>query len=109
VDSNLLNWFSSYLQVSGEIHRPAACGWQALHLYTFVYVCTMPSMAPVNTTCPIEIMYTCLMRQYRDFLKGVQSTHCPCSYTFLIVGVLLNILGENQIDIHKLTCFFVDG
>jgi hypothetical protein len=26
VDSNLLNWFSSYLQVSGEIHRPAACG-----------------------------------------------------------------------------------
>jgi hypothetical protein len=32
-----------------------------------------------------------------------------CSYTFLIVGVLLNILGVNQIDIHKLTCFFVDG
>ena len=37
----------------------------------------MPSMAPVNTTYPIEIMYTCLMRQYRDFLKGVQSTDCP--------------------------------
>ena len=32
-----------------------------------------------------------------------------CSCTFLIVGVLLNILGENQIDIHKLTCFFADG
>jgi hypothetical protein len=49
VDSNLLNWFSSYLQD----------------------------------------------RQQRVLIT--------------IVGVLLNILGENQIDIHKLTCFFVDG
>jgi hypothetical protein len=58
---------------------------KALYLYTFVYVCTMPSMAPVNTTCPIEIMYTCLMRQYRDFLKGVQSTHCPLRDILLLI------------------------
>jgi hypothetical protein len=32
-----------------------------------------------------------------------------CSYAFIIVDVLLNILGENQIDIHTLTCFFADG
>jgi hypothetical protein len=25
-----------------------------------------------------------------------------CSYTFLLVGVLWNILGKKQIDIHKL-------
>ena len=31
-----------------------------------------------------------------------------CSYTFLIVDILLNILAENQIDIHKLTCSFAD-
>ena len=32
-----------------------------------------------------------------------------CSYTFLKVDILLNKLAENQIDIHKLTCFFADG
>ena len=36
-----------------------------------------PMMAPINATLPIEIMYTCLIRQYKDFLKGVQSTHYP--------------------------------
>jgi hypothetical protein len=31
------------------------------------------------------------------------SVNLEFSCTFLIVGVLLNILGENQIDIHKLS------
>jgi hypothetical protein len=43
--------------VSGEIHRPAASGWQALYLYTFVYVCTMPSMAPVKSETFIILAY----------------------------------------------------
>jgi hypothetical protein len=34
--------------------------------YIFVYV-QCPIMAPVNTIYPIEIMHTCLMRQYRGF------------------------------------------
>ena len=42
-----------------------------------------------------------------NFLFFLVNLECSC--TFLIVGVLLNILGENQIDIHRLTCFFVDG
>jgi hypothetical protein len=48
------------------------------HLYMYVYVCTMASMAPVNTTYPIEIMYTCLMRQYRDIRPTFldQTFHC---------------------------------
>ena len=33
-----------------------------------------------------------------------------CIYIFLVVGVrAVEYLGENQIDIHKLTCFVVDG
>jgi hypothetical protein len=42
-----------------------------------------------------------------NFLFFLVNLECSC--TFLIVDVLLNILGESQIDIHKLTCFFADG
>ena len=51
-----------------------------MHICIYIYIrayVQCPIMAAVNITYPMEIMYTCLMRQYKDFLKDVQSTYCP--------------------------------
>jgi hypothetical protein len=66
----------------------------------------MPSMAPVNTTCPIEIMYTCLMRQYMDFLKGVY-THANTTYNAHITKhIIRSLIFSQEAYANLLIMFF---
>jgi hypothetical protein len=55
----------------------------------------MLKLCPEKIAVPLQIIFN----------KSLLQCKYPTSWKI----VLLNILGENQIDIHKLTCFFADG